>query len=360
MTTDLTRGERYRAFLNREPMGRPLLGCSFGKYMPQAFPNLCRSLPPGPLSPEDIRTDLFLEDCERLYRQYVELDDDYPFVGTPFMYVPWMEAIMGCPIRVMETSMVAEPVIEEWDNWNWEAPLLDRNPWGRKLLELMQALVKHSAGRYPLTHTLMRGPADILSAMRGASQFPLDFYDNPQLVHKALALLAKVWVEVAEAQLALIPDSADGYIGAGSFRVWSPDRIIWLQEDACALLSPSFYRDFVLPQDRLILRQFPYSAFHLHGSALWSIGDLISTPQLNFIEVNHESAHHDVDATFMACRQVQRSKSLVLWKEFDGPQFWPWLDRVMTELSPYGLSLTIALSTLEEAQGVKSKVMAAA
>jgi len=350
--------ERYRAFLNRDPVERPLLGIGVGFLMPQAFPTLAPAIPIGPVAPEDIRVDLFLEDCEALYQAHCQIDDDYPFVGTPFAYVPWMEAIMGCPIYASENSMWAEPAVEGWDTWHWERPVLAHNAWAQKLLELLDALLEHSAGRYQVSPALMRGPADILSAMRGARRFVLDFYDFPDQIRRAAELCAEVWVEVGQAKLERVPVSSNGYMAAlGGLRTWAPDKIIWLQEDAMALLSPRLYREFFLPLDRHICRQFPYISFHLHGSALWSVDDLARVPELDVLELNSESARFDVEGTFDGWKKTQQYKPLVIWKEFDGDLFWPWLQRVQEELSPHGLSLQFTVNTVEEGLEIKARFL---
>jgi hypothetical protein len=48
----------------------------------------------------------------------------------------------------------------------------------QKLLEQTEALVKDADGRYQVAPTLMRGPADLLSAIRGGSTLPPDFCDD--------------------------------------------------------------------------------------------------------------------------------------------------------------------------------------
>ena len=352
--------QRHRAFLNREPTDRPLLGCNIGFYMPQQYPAVAQSLPRGRITPDDIRVDLFLEDCERLYQAYHQLADDYPFIGAAFIFIPWMEAIMGCPIQASESSMWAEPAVEDWDSWHWERPSLDSNPWAQKLLELMGAVVQHAGGRYPVAATLMRGPADMLSAMRGHGRFPLDFYDCPDTVRRAAELCADVWIEVGKAQLALVPESSIGYMaGAHGLRTWAPDKVIWLQEDAMALLSPRLFREFFLPLDRRIAREFPYTAFHLHGSALWSIDDLVLAPELDVIELNDESALTDVEGTFAGWKKIQQHRPLVMWKEFDGDEFWPWLDRVLEEFPLQGLSIQTTVASVEEGMAVKTRIMGA-
>ena len=351
--------ELHRRFYHGEPSDRPLLGFNLGFYIHQAYPTLAKSLPKGQVMPDDILVDPFLEDCERLYQAHLRLGDDYPFIAAPFIYIPWMEAIMGCPIHASETTLWAEPAVDDWGSWHWRRPSVDSDPWARKLIELMEALVDHSNGRYPVAATLMRGPADLLSAMRGAIRFPLDFYDCPDLVRRAAELCAEVWIEVGKAQLDMVPVSSVGYMaGAHGLRSWAPDKLIWLQEDAMALLSPRLFQDVILPLDRRIASEFPCVAFHLHGSALWAVDDLAGAPELNVIELNYESAQCDVEGTFAGWHAILKRKPLVIWKEFNGEAFWPWLDRVLSEFGPNGLSIQITAVTLEEALPVRDQILA--
>lgn len=352
---DPAQRERFQAFLECQPAARPLLACTVGFTMPEQYPATARCLPQGLVSPEAIRTEAFLADCSRLYQLHGRLADDFPFVAAPFVYVPWLEAIMGCPIHASETSMWAQPVVDAWDQWRWEQPAPD-NPWWRKLLELTAALVQHSAGRYPVAPTLMRGPSDMLSALRGAARFPLDFYDCPDLVASAARLCADVWIAVGKSQLDLIPQSATGYMaGAHGLRVWAPDKIIWLQEDAMALLSPVIFRNYILPQDRRIAAHFPYTAFHLHGSALWAIRDLVSVPEIRIVELNHESARADIEGTFAGCHQIRQHKPTVIWKQFDNTS-WSWLDRVLAEFPAGGLSLQLTIEDVATSQAIMTRL----
>ena len=352
--------EHHRAYLNMGQMARPLIGCNVGLYMHQCFPRVTNALPRGLITPDDIPVDLFLEDCEQLYQDYREIDDDYPFVGAALFFVPWMEAIVGCPVWASEASMWTEPMVNDWSLWSWEHPGLDTNTWVQKLLQLTEALVVHAQGRYSIAPTHMRGPADMLAAMRGATRFVLDFYDNPNILRRAIAHCARVWTEVGKAQFELLPPSSAGYVaGAGGLRAWAPDRIIWLQEDALSFMSPTLYREFFLPWDRWICQAFPYTAFHLHGSTLWAVPELVTLPELHVLEVNYESVGCDVEATFAAWKAVQMRKPLVVWKQFDGDSFWPWLDRIQRDLSPRGLSIQVTVANAAEGMAIMSKLMAA-
>ena len=51
--------------------------------------------------------------------------------------------------------------------------------WLEKLVGFTQWLVRLSDGRFPVALSLMRGPADLLSAVRGAEKAIYDLYDFP-------------------------------------------------------------------------------------------------------------------------------------------------------------------------------------
>ncbi|MDO8686033.1 MAG: uroporphyrinogen decarboxylase family protein [Clostridiales bacterium] len=345
--------EKHRAFWEHRPSDRPLLGCNIGMFVHHHCPLTMKGIPEGIVKPDDINVQLFLEDCENLYLAHKELGDDYPFIASPFVFIPWMEAIMGCPVRASESSIWAEPCVNDWETWEWKS-IIGENPWMHKLLEIIEVLVKHAAGRFPVSATMMRGPSDILAAMRGAGQLPLDMLDYPDRMRNAVRLCADAFIEIGKEQLKRIPDSDEGYMdGDRGFRVWAPERLIWLQEDAMALLSPQIYREFFLPEDRRICNAFAATAFHLHGSALWMVDDLIASPEMDVIELNLEAANCDVEGTFKAWKKIRQYKPLVIWRLYD-EDFWAWLDKVLNEIPAQGLSLQVTVMNLEEGKKVKS------
>jgi hypothetical protein len=342
---------RQRAFWLREATDRPLFGCHLGPTAADRHPAVVRSLSPGLLRPEDLRIGPFLEDCERLYRFHREFDVDYCFVGSPFPHFPWLEAIVGCPVRFSGTAFFAEPCVEDWQRWRPpEAPL--ETPWGRKLLELMRAVAEHAGRRYPVGATLMRGPADMLAALSGPSRLPLDLFDCPEAIRRAAEACADVWIQVGQAQLALVPESTEGYMaGAQAYRTWAPEKAIWLQDDATALFSPRLYRDLLLPQIERILGQFPCTGFHLHGKIAWGIDLLLSLPKLDVIEFGPD-AGQGMNQLFPESKRIQEHKKLVFlrWYEAD---LAGWLGRVLTGFPPNGLSIQVQASNAEEGMIVK-------
>jgi hypothetical protein len=344
---------RHRAFWNHEEMDRPSWGVTLGFFANEAYPRLMAKMPSGPIQPENILIPELLQDFDARWEAQQGIGD-FPFTCSPFPAIPWLEAIAGCPIMASPTSFWAEPCLADFRTWQWPSRVLE-NPWVQKLLEVMQALVEHASGRYQVSPTLMRGPADILAAMRGASQFALDFLDTPEHIRPALEQCAAIWCEMAQAQLALIPTSSEGYIALeSSLRAWAPERLLWLQEDAMALLSPTLYSTFVLPVDGHLASLFPAVAFHLHGNALWAIEDLIHIPDIDILELNLEAALCDVPGTFAGWKRIQQHKPLVMWRLYD-KDFPRWLERVQREFPARGLSIQVTVRNLEDARQVQTE-----
>jgi hypothetical protein len=343
--------ERHQAFWSSERSDRPLLGINVGFSLQDLFPLTMAGIADGPLYPEDIPVERFLEDCEVLVEAHRDLGD-YPLTIAPLVALPWMEAIAGCPIVASRNGIWAGHCVEDWRGWRWPESFLD-NPWTPALLDLMDALLVHSAGRYLVSHTLMRGPSDILSALRGAQRFVLDLMDEREMMAGEIATASRLWNELATAQLARLPSSDEGYIaGAAALRCWSPTRALWLQEDAMSLLSPDLYLDCILPADRAISRDFPGLAFHLHGSALWAVDSLVELPGIHVIELNLEDANCDIEGTFAGWRKIQKHRPVIAWRMY-GKDFEAWLDRVLEELFWDGLSVQVSTRNRGEAETVQ-------
>jgi hypothetical protein len=341
---------RHTDFIRMVPTARPLLGCwLYGFDIRQQYPKLTATLPVGELQPEDIRADLFLQDCEALYDAYSHLHDDYPYIGGAFYGIPWMEAIMGCPIRFSGTSIWAVPIIDDWERHKWVQPTLE-NPWAAKLLELVEALVRFSNNRFYVGPTLMRGPVDIIAAMRGTANLVLDAYDHAEQILRMGKMCADIWIEVARAQLALLPSSGRGHAcGCAGLRVWAPGPVVWLQEDALAVLSPRLYREFFVAQDRRIAEAFPYVAFHLHPTAAWVVDILLEMDGIDVLEINYDTGGPSLADVLRIWRRVSGRKPLVVEGEFTPDE----LAYVLTELQPLGLSLQTVAATVEQAEQLR-------
>lgn len=354
LTIDPGKLARHRAFYARQPMDRPLFGSwLFGFYVHQQYPSVAAKMQPGPVRPEDIPIDLFLQDVDALWEAYTELDDDYPFSAGAFYGVPWMEAIMGCDVHFSGTNLYSTPRIADWSDFDWKTPNIEHNAWAQKLLEFLDALVHHAAGRYACGPTLMRGPADMCSALRGGTNLALDLYDCPDNVARLAEICADVWIQAGKAQLALVPDSTNGYLaGCAGLRCWMPEKGIWLQDDAISVLSPRFYQRLFVPTVRRIAAEFPALAFHLHGNTLWPVDLLLPLEEIDVFEINYDVGVCDLKKLIPAWRKVQQQKPCLAFADATLEEF----DLIMDELPPTGLSLQTISPTIEVARAKRDLV----
>lgn len=321
-------------------MDRPLSGDKrttafvLGDY---AFPILDR-----PLEPADVDVGRVCEWAEALYRRGDGfLDGELVWGLPPLPGVPWMEAILGCPVWVSpeSQSLWAEPWLADWEDLDRVKPLPD-NPWYQKLLELVRVLVAQAGGRYPVTQTVMRGPADLAVAMRGHAQLCLDLYDAPERVKSLAHFCAGIWIRTARAQFELIPPFDGGY-PAPRLEVWAPGQVIRYEEDASVLFSLDFYREFFQPFDRQIAAAFEYSILHTHSVNCKLLSAVAEMPELSAVQVSLDPSGPSLEKMIPHLRQVQAAgKPLLITHELPDAD----AAQITLALSPCGLALERMIS----------------
>src|SRR5680860_99464 len=92
------RVENFKHFYRRENK-RPLFGFTLGSEYPLFRYNSAKNLPEDrPLKPDDFMVEEYMEDCDRLFEEHEECGGDFIWTGSIFWGIPWLEAILGCPI----------------------------------------------------------------------------------------------------------------------------------------------------------------------------------------------------------------------------------------------------------------------
>ena len=207
--------ERHRAFWTRAEVSQPLLTVvSPTPLAPLQIPTPAGvALPPeGYLRPEMLDPLNYFEQLTARWEGLGPIDGDQFRIMTAYWYVPWLEAICGCPIWFVRESgtMYSEPLGGDWDAVR-TFRLTRNNPWLAKLREFCLVMGELAAGRYPLGVAMpMRGPLDLLGALVGVERMCLGFAENPHPVREALRIVTDVWIEAVGEQLALLPPFAEG------------------------------------------------------------------------------------------------------------------------------------------------------
>lgn len=226
----------------------------------------------GEFTPEMLDTEKLINDIIHTYQDQPLLNGD-TFQSISFAFVvPWMEAIIGCHLYSLGrgASIVANPAdIEPGDlpqHLRCLLDNLDENVWFKKLGDGYQALAEALGAKFPLAHTLMRGPGDMVGALLGHENFiglMLKPTDNEDFLNDLLALCAKIYVKTAKMQLERSKGFRGGYCNA--WGLWASALNVRTQEDEAAFVSPKLYNKFLLPYHIQEADAFDYSTFHMHS-----------------------------------------------------------------------------------------------
>jgi len=317
---------------------RPLIGAAL--ELPES--NAAFHLPAGHVRPTDLELASYLKTCDHIADVAQSIPGDSIWAAAPFQGMPWMEAICGCEVHCTGDSLWAERVESEPEESlvRWR-----ESPWLDLLLEATHGLAAHADARYPVGPPVLRGPADVVSAMRGPNVFCMDFYDRRKSLLRWLEIATDACVAVIREVLALLGPFDTGCVQA-SRQVWAPGACAETQEDAAALLSPSHYQQFILSLDRQIWENVPYVSFHLHSASLQHLDFLLTEPGLPAIEITADVAGPPPAVLIQKAARVQGAgKSVILHGTFSAQD----IAELMAGLSPAGLYIAARVKSVHQA-----------
>lgn len=290
----------------------------------------------------DVRPEML--DVERLVGEalepgVLEVQGDLFRVAAPYMRVPWVEAILGTPIRatIVGGSMRTLAFVESWEAWERSAPHRD-DAWFELLVRMTSALAARSGGRRAVAQTLMRGPCDMAEAVFGPEMMCLSMYDHPDALRRFLGEATDTFIEVLHAQLARIEPVEGGYVTP--FGIWAPGTVVRTQCDATAFLSGVQYAQWFLPHDERICETVDHSIIHLHSCSLHTVDALLAVERPQAIQVTLEDPGPSLEEMLPTFQKVLGSKPLLLEGKLSDEQV-RWLQ---DRLPAGGLAITVRRS----------------
>ena len=166
----------------------------------------------------------------------LQMHGDLFRTADPYARVPWVEAILGTPIRatIRGGSMRGRAFVRDWQEWEQQASHRDE-AWLGLLKRLTELLVQRSTGRYAVVQPLMRGPSDLAEAVLGHQLMSFSIYDHPQSLRRFLDEVTDTFVTILREVLARVPPIQGGYVSP--FGIWAPGTVVRTQCDATAFLS---------------------------------------------------------------------------------------------------------------------------
>ncbi len=344
----------FKSFYARQN-SRPLLGFFHGSEYPIHRYAAARNIPIGRvLAPEDFPVESYLDDCEHLFDIHEQCGGDFIWSASIFWGIPWLEAALGCPIVLSSYesgSIHANSPCGFRDAASLPEFTFD-NPWVQKAIEFLDRISQHSAGRYPMATTRMRGISDLLAVLYGGQEFIFKMMAEPDEIQDACGKLCDFWVQFGRMQIDRIPDFCGG-VGSFYYNAWAPKGTIWHQEDAAALLSPGLFDRFIAPCDKQIVDAFDSCIMHQHSTGFMPVTQYL---KMNFtaLELHIDSGGPSAEELFDTHNVILQSKPLIIWGDIPERD----LDWIFSKLPAHGLAVITVVQSPEQAEATWNRYIA--
>lgn len=327
--------DRFRqGFWAKKSVDHPPVGIvSEEVFMPIKY--LRKEFTCSEIQPKDVNENLFVTDYEFAFSERSVNRDDYlPFLAA-WRAVPWLEAICGCPVRYSTGSLAPGHFAKSLNelaklqmpaNAEWLNCLRRRTDW---LVEILPADCWVSP-------TILRGPSDVLAAMRGLTEFYYDLADNTKMLDSIAARINKVLLATIEMHFAAVQPKLGGY--GHIYGYWAPGETVVIQEDVMGMCSPNIYHDiFMKYNTRIVECLGGHVLFHLHSTGYQHCRDVLKIDGLAGIQLTVESNGPDLLDMLDDLRFILNESRLILFVNHGFED----LRRVLCNLPREGLYLII-------------------
>lgn len=340
----------YRKFWARESVKRPLVGFSFKSWFPLDEFKASASWPKdGRLTPEMVVPEDFLDDQERLLNEADRIEDDILRGASPSQAVFWCCGTLGAQMRVLPGNVVAEDRSLSWEEAEKVWANRASRPWYKKYMDFIDALVKRSAGRFPVSHGTLVGPLDYSVNIRGHEQTVVDLMLDPDPAYALMERGGDFFIDMTKDAWSRIPQFHGGWFDA-QYQLWAPGPIARMQEDAVAVMSPDLYKRYVKPVDERIANAFPNAFMHLHATSMFVLDHILEIESLRCLEINNDVGGPPVAEMVPHFMKAQKAgRSLLVRGSFSEDE----LRLLMDKLDPRGLYIYIMVQDEAEIDRLK-------
>ncbi len=186
---------------------------------------------------------------------------------------------LGCPGVDMPGSVWCEPCIEspETARFDFDA----NNFYWDFTLRLAREQLRLGEGKNMLMFPDLIEGLDTLAAMRGNEALLMDLIERPDWVHTCLRRITGLYFRYYDVLYDLFRDG----VGGSYWWAWAPGRMVKLQCDFSAMISPEMFGEFMVPVLDEMTQRISYSMYHWDGpGAIGHLDHLLSIPGLDMIQ----------------------------------------------------------------------------
>jgi hypothetical protein len=243
--------------------------------------------------------DDYFTDCESMRRYQVgkierhmeTCDDDY----IPFLF-PWygtgvLASALGARILFqpkMDPAVQGTVIRSPEQVRRLSLPDPHKDGLMPRVLETIRYFREHSD--LPISFTDPQGPFTTALTLAGPATLFVWLYEYPKAVHELMEFCTEAFIRWIKAQ--------KQEIGPQRGRCCFPHGIIlpeqfgrvWLCDDDCGAISPAQYREFVVPYNARVFKEFGGGTLHFCGSAEHQVENLATTEGL--VGVNNFSMNN--------------------------------------------------------------------
>lgn len=286
--------------------------------------------------PEDIGHELCMTDHECCTASRRVFSDDWIPFSAAWRAVPWLEAICGCSVRCSTGSLGPDHVADSVDEL-MDIPIPADKRWFECLQNQTQQLAATAPDDCWISPTILRGPSDVLAAMRGLSGFYCDIYDDIGAIDQAACRVNKLLLDVLDMHFSIIQPKMGGY--GHFYGYWAPARSIIIQEDVLGMCSPEIYRNVFMKYNTQVVEHLgAHVLFHLHSTGFGHYKDVLRIPGLAGLQITIEANGPALVDMLPVLREILEQSRLILFVD----HYFEQLTKALQKLPKEGLYLLLS------------------
>lgn len=261
-------------------------------------------------------------------------------------------AFLGCELKIEPHTSWQKPCCSAIDEIMTKQ-FVAQNQWYIKINQITDTAIERSRGRYIITIPDLGNSAEIMAYMLGTENLCFALLDSPNSVKSSIDYISSLWFKLYDEFYQKIQKNMKG--SCMWLPTWAPGKTFPLQCDFSAMISPSMFEEFFLPEIQRECRFLDYPLYHLDGKeAIKHLDLLLEVPELKAIQWCPGAGAGEDNSMLRwipLLKKIQaRKKSIHI--EVNKNEVEP----LLQELKPYGLMMRTECSNEEEAKELLKKV----